>query len=173
MRKRVPLPSSRFLRECLNYDAQTGILRWKVRPVKHFKDARAANSWNTRYAGQLAFHNKNKFGHFTGRVNDQPYLAHRVIWKIVTGKEPPVIIDHKDRCADNNKWDNFRSATKSQNNMNSDIPRGIWFDTSRNKFMAHIKKDRRRIFLGRFDKQEDAQAARRDAEIKLFGEFAP
>jgi hypothetical protein len=32
------LPSIEYLRECFEVDFETGVLRWKVRPVSHFED---------------------------------------------------------------------------------------------------------------------------------------
>ena len=40
-----------------------------------------------------------------------------------------------------------------------------------NKWVASIKTERKSIILGRFDNIEDAIKARKNAEIKYFGEF--
>lgn len=171
--KRRDLPAAEYLRLCLSYDKRTGSLLWKKRPREHFLDQRSHNTWNARYAGREAFTTQAASGHFTGRLDDQLYLKHRVIWKLVTGDEPPVIVDHKDRDPSNNKWKNFRSASKSQNNMNSDRLRGVRFDANRGKWHARIQKDGRQIFLGRFDTESAARLARQSAELKFYGEFAP
>lgn len=46
------------------------------------------------------------------------YLVHRVIWKIVTGKEPPEQIDHRDLDPSNNRWSNLRPANQTEQNWN-------------------------------------------------------
>lgn len=45
---------------------------------------------------------------------------------------------------------------------------GVTFDKSRSKWMATIGLQGKRIFLGRFDKKEDAIKARKVAEEKYF-----
>jgi len=44
-----------FLRECLSYDPETGILTWKERPPEHFvHSSRADGGFNVKYAGKQA-----------------------------------------------------------------------------------------------------------------------
>ena len=44
-----------YLHECFSYNAETGKLTWKRRPLVHFDgDERLWKIWNTRYAGTLA-----------------------------------------------------------------------------------------------------------------------
>ena len=46
--------------------------------------------------------------------------AHRVIWKWITGKDPEMSIDHKDRNKLNNRFWNLREATPSDQVRNRD-----------------------------------------------------
>lgn len=47
-------------------------------------------------------------------------LAHRVIWELVNGPIPEGMeIDHIDRCRSNNKVDNLRLVTSSENSCNT------------------------------------------------------
>ncbi len=173
MKVRRTLPPVSYLRACLRYEKHRGFLFWRVRPESHFHDARACKCWNTRYAGQRAFCTENAQGYFFGALDNKKYLTHRVIWKYVTGEEPPLIVDHIDRKPKNNRFKNFREATKSQNNINSTVKKGIWFDWRRGKWMAHIKINSKRKFLGRHETKRAAQAARKSAAIYYFGAFAP
>ena len=50
--------------------------------------------------------------------------------------------------------------------------KGVTFDKSRNKWMAHIKLNGKHKTLGRFVKFEDAVKARKEAEEKYFGEYS-
>ncbi|EOA5908665.1 AP2 domain-containing protein, partial [Salmonella enterica subsp. enterica serovar Brandenburg] len=43
---------------------------------------------------------------------------------------------------------------------------GVWREKRRNKWVAEIKVDRRKIHLGQFDNFDEAVAARKDAEVK-------
>lgn len=99
---------------------------------------------------------------------------HRLLMNITDD----VLIDHKDLNPLNNQKENLRICTISQNGMNRDKPnnntsgvRGIHFDKSRNKWMAHIRVNGENKWLGRFDKKDDAIKARQEAEIKYFGDF--
>jgi hypothetical protein len=165
------LPSQEYLRECLDYDPENGALTWRSRPVAHFHDEPHARTWNARYANKPA-------GRMVGNyksvgIKKVDYYAHRVIWKWVTGEEPPLgVIDHIDRCMTNNRWTNLRSATFSQSLGN----RGL-FNTNttgltcvypyRNSFYVNFCNKR----LGRFNTKEEAFEAYCAAAKAHFGEF--
>ena len=166
------LPDQDFLLRCLRYNKRTGELRWRNRPVEHFKSSWAWQIWNFNYADRPAFTYANAFGHLTGRLNGQAYLAHRIIWKMVTGKDPENLIDHQDRTP-SNRWKNLRAATKSQNNINSVIKQGVHFDKARGRWAAYIKKDGKRKYLGRFATKRKAKRIRIIAARDMFGVFAP
>ena len=51
-------------------------------------------------------------------INGKMYRAHRVIWLWMTGKWPENDIDHEDRDATNNRWNNLGDKTKADNNRN-------------------------------------------------------
>jgi hypothetical protein len=51
-------------------------------------------------------------------VEKRVLLVHRVVWKIHTGDEPPAVIDHINRKVWDNRWENLREATYSQNQGN-------------------------------------------------------
>lgn len=48
---------------------------------------------------------------------------------------------------------------------------GVWYDKSRHKWCAEIMFKKKKYNLGRYDKKEDAAAARKIAEEELFGNF--
>lgn len=88
--------------------------------------------------------------------------------------------DHADRNELNNRKENLRFATSSQNNMNrtkstrntSGIV-GVWFEEERKKWRATISIDKKEVLIGRFVNKEDAIIARLKAEKEYYGEFAP
>lgn len=170
---RVLLPDAAYLRSCFRYNKRTGILIWKKRPREHFATQRAFGMWNARYAGKEALTAVNTYGHLAGTLDNKKYVAHRVIWKLVTGQEPPHLIDHRNRKPSDNRWRNFRAATKGQNNINSSLSRGVSFDKSRGKWAAYTKLNGRKIFLGRHETERAARLARISGVRELFGDFAP
>ncbi len=48
------------VRELLDYDPDTGLLTWKERDVKWFKNEHASKVWNAKYANKEAFTYTNK-----------------------------------------------------------------------------------------------------------------
>jgi hypothetical protein len=90
-------------------------------------------------------------------------------------------VDHIDADHTNNHPNNLRLATQSQNGWNrTKVPSnstsgriGIHFRKDTKKWMAKIIVKDRAIYLGCYDKIEDAIAARKAAELKYYGEFAP
>lgn len=103
-------------------------------------------------------------------------FMHRIISRAKKGS----IIDHVDGNQLNNQRSNLREATRKQNGQNRIDPGkanksgvvGVQWCKPRNKWVAMIKVDYKSIYLGGFDKKEDAITARREAEKKYFGEFA-
>ena len=95
--KILKLPPVEYLRECFAYDRQTGKLFWRKRPRKHFSRNKDFLRWNGLFAGAEACSARMKSGHIRLTLDKRQYLAHRVIWKLVTGKDPKRLIDHEDR----------------------------------------------------------------------------
>lgn len=88
--------------------------------------------------------------------------------------------DHIDRNEFNNRKNNLRKATCSENAMNRSIRSnnisgitGVWWHKKNKKWCADIGKEGKRIFLGSFYNKDDAIKARLKAEKEYFGEFAP
>lgn len=165
------LPSQKFLKECFRYERSTGKLFWKKRPTKHFTSDREFRRWNNRYAGDEAFKAVTSWGHRRGRVEGHSFLAHRVVWKIVTGNEPPDVIDHKDRNGQNNRWKNLREATTSQNCMNA-IRKGVYFCKEHDRWRVHISISGKKTKIGDYKTEREAIEARQKAVREVYGEFA-
>lgn len=164
------LPSQKFLRECFRYERGTGKLFWKKRPRKHFVSETGHKIWNKRWPGMEAFAHITKYGHCRGRVDGHAFLAHRVIWKIITGKEPPDVVDHRDRNGQNNRWQNLREATTSQNCINGSR-RGV--HCQKGRWRARITVDGKRVHIGYFGSEREAARARQTENKTVHGEFAP
>jgi hypothetical protein len=88
------------------------------------------------------------------------------------------LIDHRDGDRSNNRWDNLRRATASQNCANRRLPRnnkcgfkGVTRTESR-RWRAGIHKNGRRRQLGIFSTPQAAHAVYVAAAHKLFGQFA-
>ncbi len=103
-------------------------------------------------------------------------LQHRLI-SGVCGKN--IEIDHINHNKADNRKENLRQVTRSQNNMNHGIKRsntsgntGIYWHAKAKKWCANIRVDSKSIYLGLYIDKEDAIKARKKAEEKYFGEYS-
>lgn len=115
------LPDTELLRQLLEYDATTGALTWRNRPLWMFEDCNGRTAlnccavWNGRYAGTRAGVTRT---YIDVKILGTAYKAHRVIWKLMTGSDPNGEIDHINRDKIDNRWENLRDVTRSQNMLN-------------------------------------------------------
>lgn len=168
-----------FVRECLRYDS--GKLFWLPRPIEHFSTVRAFDIYHNQCSGNEAGYLKRyKAGdRWVIGINGRHYLRSRIVWAIHNGRWPECIVDHKNRNTIDDRIDNLREATVSQNarNIKTHIDnasgfKGVCWHNDSRKWRATIKVDGKVIDLGRFDAPEDAHAAYRNAAEYHFGEFA-
>jgi len=111
-------------------------------------------------------------GYLAVRICGVSFLAHRIIWAICNCADPGDFdVDHIDRDKTNNRPENLRLATRSQNCANK-FTNGIHQRKSSGRFQAYVYKDRTCVHLGMFDTAEEARAAHAAAKTQLFGEYA-
>lgn len=172
-----PLPPVNTLRQLLRYEPESGLLYWLPRTVEWFNatDGRSAEhasaNWNARYAGKEAFTTVNRHGYRFGAILDVHYFAHRVIWALCFGEDPPAGIDHINGDPADNRLENLRLATQGENMRNLKRPRnntsgvaGVYWKAADRKWVARIRVDGRYVELGRFLSLDEAAAARKAAE---------
>lgn len=165
-----------YLRQCFDYDAERGLLFWRRRPPSHFTHSRQHTSSNTRFAGQLAGA-VSPTGYLDVTVGGQKVRVHRVIWAMHTGAWPAIALDHANLNKRDNRFENLREATRSQNGANQPVSarnkvglKGVCAHNSR--YRAQIKTGIKVLYLGMFDTPELAHAAYCDAARQHHGEFA-
>jgi hypothetical protein len=168
-----PMPDRQMLWSLLEYDSESGVLTWKFRPHSMFGSERIFLSWNMKMAGKPAFTCVGGNGYPFGSIWGKHYTAHRIIFKMMTGRDP-VGVDHIDGDRRNNRWRNLREADQRLNARNSAMPRnnssghvGVYWFKERSKWFAAIKSGGKNKNLGYFDRIEDAIAARKAAETRL------
>lgn len=98
-------------------------------------------------------------------------LMHRLIMST----PPHLEVDHINHNKLDNRRDNLRNVTRSQNHLNRSISKrntsgvaGVIFDKIRNRWRASIRVNCKTKELGRFVKLEDAIAARMMAEKEIW-----
>ncbi|WP_449043730.1 HNH endonuclease [Paracoccus versutus] len=169
------LPPQDVLCQLLDYDPETGALTWKARGLDWFSDGAQtakhnAAIWNGRNAGRPAFVTSLPSGHRYASIQKVKLLAHRVIWKMMTGHDPDVI-DHINGDPADNRWSNLRSVRQKINARNCKLSKnnssgvnGVYWSVQHQKWCARVHVDRRTKFIGLFESLEEAGAARREAE---------
>lgn len=158
------------LREALDYDAETGVFRWRERPGK--------KSLNTRLAGKIAGTLDDE-GYRSVYLFGRIYKAHRLAWLHAHGRWPCGVIDHVNRIPDDNRLANLREASMSQNQHNRGANKnnpsgckGVCWDPKKRKWRARIAVNGREISIGRFSDLAEAHRAYAAAAKRLHGEFA-
>lgn len=160
-----PLPSQDVLRQLFRYEPDTGKLYWLVRDASTIPDNRARLTWNKRFAGKEAFSINPCTGYRVGGIFNSIYPAHRVIWKLMTSNDPTEV-DHIDGDGLNNKWDNLRLVSHSQNAKNQKLHKnsttkscGVHRLPSGNYHLRASENGKRKS-VGTFKSIEDAERAR-------------
>lgn len=105
--------------------------------------------------------------------------CHRVIFYYVN-RWLPECLDHINRIKDDNRIDNLRATTASLNARNIGVRKtsksgitGVFFNKGRNVYQAQITINGKQLYLGYHKTIEAATTARKEAELKYFGEYAP
>jgi hypothetical protein len=164
-----------LLNKLLLYQPATGKIYWKERLYEDFAHLKSnsVDSWNTRYAGKVAFTCVNGGGYYVGTVLGKQNLAHRVIWKMHNKDWPKYFIDHIDGDKLNNRLCNLREVSAAESSRNlplkSDNKTGFFglYQIKSGKWRAFITGEgSRQIHLGYFDNLEEAVKCRKEAEVK-------
>jgi hypothetical protein len=165
--KRRPRLTRARLRELLDYNSTTGEFRWRNRDGNGARLGPSAGSVNS--SGEYR----------SIKINGRMYREHQLAWFYMKGRWGRPMIDHRDGDGTNNRWNNLRRATMSQNAANRRRPRhntsgykGVYICCKSGKWRACIGKDGETIQLGRFETAQEAHEAYLKAARKLFGKFA-
>lgn len=163
---RKPLPSQEQLRQLFDYNTEDGLLVWRVRR-RGIRTGRPAGNVNKVSKRRVI------------GIDGQLFYHYRLVYVWHHGDPGPYEIDHIDRDQTNDRIENLRLATTSQNGANRGLlsnnrsgHKGVSWDNQRQKWFAKIEVNRKQLALGRYDLLEDAIAARKAAETQHFGEFA-
>lgn len=169
-------PSVEYINECFVFNPKTGTLTWKERPLYHFKNEWRRNQSNSRNRGKNVSC-KEAGGYLVVKLEGQTYKAHRLIWKMFYG-EDATFIDHINGDRTDNRIDNIRSVSFSENTKNRKISKnntsthqGVYWHTKHKKYGAYIDVDGKRLHLSWTDSFEEAKDARIKAEANYYNEF--
>jgi hypothetical protein len=146
-----PLPSKDDLNAIFEY--KDGMLFWKT------KAKRSPINIGDRAGSPLAG------GYRRICIKYGEYREHRIIFMMHHGYCPN-LIDHIDRDTQNNRIENLRALSGTHNQYNRGAPsnnksgvKGVFLCKKTNKWATYIGHLDKRIWLGYFDKKEDAADA--------------
>lgn len=160
------------LHRIFDYDLHTGNLIWR-----HRDDV--AKQINSRCVGKIAGTKKPGEIQVCVLHNGTQRLlrAHRVVWALVTGEWPRGDLDHRNGNPHDNRFENLRLATSSDNRCNirrvrsATGLRGVHRSSS-GSYYASAKKHGEMVRIGPFKLPQDAAAAYDELASRLQGEFA-
>jgi hypothetical protein len=120
----------------------------------------------------------NKSGHVWRMigVDGAFYPASRIVWLWHKGEWPKAGLDHIDQNGANDRIENLRECTVTENNRNSNRrrnragARGVYpMYGYTDRYTAQIRVNNRTVYLGAFYTVEEASAAYMAARLKYFG----
>lgn len=147
------------------FDYREGNLIWKITKSATAPKGTIAGSVNAR-------------GHVNLQVDKKLYAAHQLVFMYHKGYIPKEI-DHVNGVKTDNRIENLRECTSSQNKGNIGLLRnnktgyrGVSFNNRSQKFHAQIKINGKQTYLGRYDDPKEAARVYNQAAKEHFGDFA-
>lgn len=147
------------LKDLLSYDPNSGIFTW------------AANRQRVRVGRTAGCIHSG--GYWCICVGQKSYYSHRLAFLWMTGSLPENGVDHIDGDTGNNRWENLRQATLSENQQNRKRQKnitgftGVYFDARSGKYRSSIRLNGKSTTLGYFKSPKEAGDAYCDAKRRL------
>ena len=147
---------------CRRFEYKDGSLFWKDHPSQAYRNGKTAGYCR-------------KDGYVFVKIDGISTAVHKIIWCMLTGEwieYPEYEIDHKDRNPSNNRFENLKKVTKSQNQDNTKCRgnstgiKGVYFDNYHERYKASICIDSKLKHLGYYDTLRQAIEVRKQAEEK-------
>ena len=151
--------------EVFIYDPSTGVITWKISSGKRAKRGKKAGGINNK-------------GYVYIRYDKQPYLGHRLAWFLFYKEWPEMEIDHINGDRTDNRIENLRVVTRSQNQHNrkgSNLTsqyKGVYWKKSNKCWVSQISYGGAKFYLGKFNDEKEAAVAYDKKATELFGEYA-
>jgi hypothetical protein len=121
----------------------------------------------------FSFRNNGYF-YSASSIDKKITLMHRYIMNI---SDKNIHIDHKNHNTLDNRKENLRACSRSQNLANQGIKegkrfKGVYTEKGRDTYRANISYHGKSFMIGRFDTEEEAAIAYNKKALELFGEFS-
>lgn len=151
------------------FEYRNGALIWKKKPHPSAHRAKVGTE-----AGRTK---TNKYDDI--QLDKVRLKAHHIVWAMHMGEYPSMQVDHINRNKLDNRIENLRLATPSNNAANCSCVKertskylGVSWKEANKAWVAQISKNYKRKHLGLFDSEVDAAIAYNKAAVEIHGEFA-
>jgi len=120
------IETQEYLKVLFDYDPE-GFLVWKKRPDTYYKSNNHKQIVESRSVGNRAntlkkYYSKGEKQYYIVSIHKKSCRCARLIWIWHYGRIPEGMeIDHIDRISTNDKIENLRLATSSQNKLNREV----------------------------------------------------
>jgi hypothetical protein len=140
---------------------------------------RKVSTCNSVKIGDVAG-SRSSIGYQQIYIVNKRYLLHRLIFLYHHGYlTSGMQIDHIDRNPSNNRIENLREVSQTQNmqntkihSMNTSGVKGVSWNTKNRKWVAQIHVTGKKAYLGMYSTLEEAAAVVKEAREKYHGEYA-
>jgi hypothetical protein len=141
--------------------------------IRCYRDGRVerlfkiTNQFGKKGEWKLCEYKTSKHGYLVIKINVKSIMIHRLIACCFLGFDinNENEIDHINRMRNDNKIDNLRIVSKSQNQWNRGA-KGCCWNKREKKWTAYIQVNKKRIYLGYYDIEEEARNAYLKAKKK-------
>lgn len=155
------------VKKLMHYDPNTGDFTWMCDP----RMGRKRKGTIAGVTGNLGYRHI--------KIEQMKYMAHRLAWLVTYGSWPVFDIDHINGCRADNRIENLREATRSDNCANRRLEsfgvsgfKGVHWNKKLEKWQVGIKRGEFRKHLGLFANLDEAKAAYVRGAEELFGSFS-
>ncbi len=155
-----------IIKSRVNYDHETGIFR---RKGKTQGGERAGCIAGTKCAN----------GYIIITISRKRWLGHRLAWLYHYGTLPDSDIDHINGVRDDNRIENLRLATRSENLCNVGVRKtntsgfkNVSWNADCRKWAVSMRHNGKKIYLGVFSDLHEAAKVASEGRKKLHGDFA-
>jgi hypothetical protein len=156
-----------FALDRIHYNSSTGLFYWLPK--------KGPFGWDyNKPAGRF-----DHDGYVVIRMGGKRITAHRLAWLITYGVFPEKYLDHANGNKADNRIQNLRLATASQNlhnrpktKSNTSGIKGVSWCKTHKKWVAQLRVDNKDFHLGRFSTIQAAKEAVQDFRNHKLGEFS-